>query len=374
MVRSDVQYLEVALRITYGVHGYGRGHAARAMAVLPDLVRRHDVQILAGGDAYDLLSPEFPVQRIPTLGYTYGRRDRPSTWRTIASNGPTVIDILIGGSGFAGVQALVKDFQPDVIISDAEAFTHRAGRRLKIPRIGFDHYGVLVYCRAPCHWYDRPGLMANAMGYRILFGRPDRAIVSSFYSCPPRGAGVRCVAPLLRPEVLQTRASRKDHLLVYLIQPRRQFSDAIKHVLRSYPGPVHVYGLPHLPAEGNLVFLPHSNLPFVEDLASCRAVVSTAGNQLVGEAIHFRKPMLVMPEATVEQRINALALQRMRLGVSVSLGRFSRQVLDDFLARCDEFRANMDRAAEQEWVDARCVLQQTLQELTAVVSQSGVRP
>jgi len=31
--------------IAYGVHGYGKGHAMRASAVLPELVRRHGVLV-----------------------------------------------------------------------------------------------------------------------------------------------------------------------------------------------------------------------------------------------------------------------------------------------------------------------------------------
>jgi hypothetical protein len=60
------------VRIVYGVFGYGRGHATRALSVLPELLQRHDVVVLAGGDAYDALAPELPVVRVPTLRYSYG--------------------------------------------------------------------------------------------------------------------------------------------------------------------------------------------------------------------------------------------------------------------------------------------------------------
>ena len=35
----------------------------------------------------------------------------------------------------------------DVVISDSEAWTHQAAQRLGIPRIGFDHIGVIAYCK-----------------------------------------------------------------------------------------------------------------------------------------------------------------------------------------------------------------------------------
>jgi hypothetical protein len=37
------------MRILYGVFGYGRGHATRALSVLPELMERHEVTVLAGG-------------------------------------------------------------------------------------------------------------------------------------------------------------------------------------------------------------------------------------------------------------------------------------------------------------------------------------
>src|SRR5205085_609536 len=63
-----------AMRIAYGVMGYGRGHAMRTMSVLPALMRHHDVTVFAGGDAHDVLAPLFPAVRIPTIGYRYNRR------------------------------------------------------------------------------------------------------------------------------------------------------------------------------------------------------------------------------------------------------------------------------------------------------------
>lgn len=51
----------------------------------------------------------------------------------------------------------------------------------------------------------------------------------------------------------------------------------------------------------NLEFRPPGNAEFIRDLAACRAVLSTAGNQLIGEAIHFRKPVLALPEAAFDR-------------------------------------------------------------------------
>src|SRR5262249_4918723 len=138
------------MRILYGVHGYGRGHATRTLAVLPHLAARHQLLILAGGDAYQTIAPDYPVVRIPTLGFAYSRGQgarRRSNWHTFRHNCPAILDLLWGGPTSALVREVVSAFAPDVVIADAEAWTHHAADALQIPRISFDHIGIMTYCR-----------------------------------------------------------------------------------------------------------------------------------------------------------------------------------------------------------------------------------
>jgi uncharacterized protein (TIGR00661 family) len=133
------------LRIAYGVFGYGRGHATRALAVLPDLVARHEVLLLAGGDAYQALSPYYPVTRIPTLHFVYQKSGRRDQLGTIADNLSAVSELLLGGEGFRAVVRALRDFSPDVAVCDADPWTHRACAHLSVPRISFDHFGLRAY-------------------------------------------------------------------------------------------------------------------------------------------------------------------------------------------------------------------------------------
>lgn len=352
------------MRIAYAIHGYGRGHATRALAVLPELRKRHEILILAGGDAYDLLRPEYPAHRIPTLRYYYGRNAQRSSLRTVFGNLPSVIDLTFRGPAFESVAETIRDFGADVVISDAEGWSHRAAKHLGIPRIGFDHFGVLVHCALPTEGLDVVKAWFHSLSYRWLMGIPERVIVSSFYPAPPRRPGVAVVGPLLRPEVTATAPREGEHLLAYFNKGVHQFTPAVEAAFRALDMPVRVYGAGQRKPVGKLQFLPTSNLPFVEDLASCRAVVSTAGNQLVGEAIHFGKPMLVIPEATVEQRINAAALERLGLGMRVDQHAFGVGPLLTFLSREREFRANIATTVRDGWSRAVDMIERYIAELT----------
>ncbi len=327
------------MKIAYGVHGFGRGHAMRARAVLPELSRRHEVLVLAGGDAYHALSADFAVTRIPTLKYHYNRRGRLSNYQNIKRNVSMVLDLMLKGPTFQAIEQLLRDFKPDVVLTDSEAYTHRVAAQLGIPRITFDHFGLLIYCRLNLSAADRLIRWGNAFVYRWLFGEPERAVVSWFADAPTRRPGIQMVGAVIRPEVLRMAATRGDYLLAYVSKPD-EFTPQVENALRSAGCPIRIYGTPRRGMDGTLEFKEIANLPFIEDLAGCRGVIATTGNQLCGEVVHFRKPMLGTPMACLEQRLNADAIERMGVGMQVPPRRVTAAVVQRFLAREAEFAAS----------------------------------
>jgi uncharacterized protein (TIGR00661 family) len=344
------------MRIAYGVHGYGRGHATRALAVLDALAVRHEVKVFAGGDARDLLGTRFPVTPVPCLGlaYKHGRRD---TWLTLKSNLPKLLDLVRSGPGVAAVAAAMRDFAPDVVICDAEPWTNAAAQRLGIPRIGFDHFGVLVHCEVALPLGDWLESFIDRVAYRWLMRWPERVLVSSFFRARPRRPSVKLVGPLLGALVRRLQPSRGEHLLVYFNQGSSQLTPRMLDELAALGNEVRLYGLGREGRQGPLTFRPPLREGFLEDLASCRAVLSTAGNQLMGEAMAYAKPVLVVPESTVEQRLNAREIVRMGIGESLSAAELDRAAISRFLARADAYGARArdlttdGQAQAVEWLE-----------------------
>jgi uncharacterized protein (TIGR00661 family) len=319
------------MRIVYGIHGYGRGHATRALGVLPELRQRHEVLVIAGGDAYEALSPIGPVTKIPTLTYVYRKSGRVATPETLHENASRIWDLMSHGDTHKRVIQAFRDFQPDLAICDVEPWTHQVAARLGVPRISFDHFGILAYCKPPMPWADRVRCIRDIAAYRALTGRPDRVIVSSFYDAPSRFPSARCVGALLRDDVLKFKSVRGDYLLAYFNKGEHQYTSHVEEALQRAGLPVLAYGTSRAGVDGNVTYRPPGNASFLEDLARSRAVLSTAGNQLVGEALYFRKPMLVHPERCVEQRLNAAAVSRLGIGEEIRHEDISARAIERFL-------------------------------------------
>lgn len=353
------------MRIAYGVMGYGRGHAMRTAAVLPELMRDHEVRVFAGRDAYQALHARFPCEGLPLIGYQYDSAGRLSASLTLGRNARLTADLFNHGPVTREVWRRLADFAPDLVISDSETWTHRFARHYGIPRIGFDHVGIMAFCHcdfAPRDWWRG---YRDALGYRLFMGEPDRVLVSSFFPAEPRRDGVDVVGPILRDTVRETAPGDGDYLLVYLNKGHHQYTTALDTALRACGERVIVYGTDHRGNDSNLEFRAPANDGFVRDLAGCKGVVSTAGNQLLSEAIYLGKPTLTMPEDVVEQRLNARAIETMGVGMQADLATPTLNRLGQFLERLDEFATNTRPHRRDGLPQARAALRRDIAMLHA---------
>jgi uncharacterized protein (TIGR00661 family) len=202
-------------------------------------------------------------------------------------------------------------------------------------------------------------------------GTADRVLVSSFYPLQPRRPEIKVVGPLLRQAVRDLHPHPGHHLVAYFNQGKDQLRGHVLDGLAGAGVPIHVYGSDRRGQEGSLSFLPLSNLPFLEDLASCRAVISTAGNQLIGEALYLGKPVCVMPEACVEQRLNAAAVERLGIGMRVSAREFTAEKLRTFLDGLDRYVCNLSNHVRDGYQESLEALEEFLGELAPADGRVG---
>ncbi|MCC2111563.1 MAG: hypothetical protein KDJ16_05980 [Hyphomicrobiales bacterium] len=321
-------------RILYGVLGDRGGHLARSIAIarqLPD----HEFLFIGDGRVEEVTRHGFAFQRSPMIG-TELRNGRLDVAATIAE---AVKGLADGRRTLARLEGLIRDFDPDLIVTDYEFFLPRAARRLGRPCISIDRHHALTNCR-----YSKPPghLATRALALSILNGMymaASRYMVVSFAPLEPIDPAITEVfPPVVRRDLDGVMSSDGDHAVVYLygLQPaqvRRMFAGRKRRFV--------IYGMGIDGEDGNLSFRRHSTDGFLADLTSAAYVVSHGGHNLISEALHFRKPLIAFPLGfEYEQYFNAWQLQETGYGASGNT-RAAAASIDRFEAELDRYRERL---------------------------------
>ena len=129
-------------------------------------------------------------------------------------------------------------------------------------------------------------------------------------------------------------SSSGDYLLVYL---RNSVNDVFLRAISDLEIKVKIYGASEgclkstLSQKSNFEFHSLSS-SFVEDLAGCNRLLTTAGNQLISEARKFNKYCLLVPEpGQYEQSINAFYAEKIGLGIQCEAKDLTSNIVKQFV-------------------------------------------
>jgi uncharacterized protein (TIGR00661 family) len=238
---------------------------------------------------------------------------------------------------------LMETSGADLAITDFEPLVAWGAKWAGIPFVSLDHQHFITVCDfrdLPAPLRMRVAIMAPFVSM-YYSGQAD-TIVSGF-AFPPLRKGVNAIQAgvLLRREILAAVPEHGSHITAYV---RRITPDAVMNSLAECGREVRIYGLGQQPAYRNLRFKEINPHGFVEDLATGQALVTTAGNQLVGESLYLGKPVLAIPEAgNFEQQVNGHLLEKMGAGTTAAADRMTRNMVLDFLDQIQTFRSRIDR-------------------------------
>jgi len=302
------------MKILYGVNGEGRGHATRSQVVIDELLNRHDVRVAASGAAFAYLRDRLPsVDEVfgPSFALDHGEIRRWATVRQNFRNAgrdlPDSVRHWIGG---------VREWHPDVVVTDFEPLTGVFARVTRTPMIAVDNIHMVDRCK-----HDDEIVAGAKADYEIaravvgaMVPGAVEYLVTTFFAAPLAYLGTTLVPPILRSEVIAVEAERGDHLVVYSSGDPR-----LIEALRTSGMRCLVYGMrggdEEPETDGALEFRKPSVDGFLEDLRTARGVVTGGGFSLLSEAVYLGKPVLSVPlRGQFEQLMNARYLQRNHYG------------------------------------------------------------
>ncbi len=304
-------------KILYAIQGTGNGHAARALEMVPSLMRHATVDLLVSGSQCDIQLP-WPVKyRLNGLGFVFGKKGG--------------IDLAATLKGFKLANFIrevrsvpVGDY--DLVINDFEPVTAYACLLRRVPCVGVSHQAAVLAPYAP-----RPLTMD-------LWGR----LIMQMYAPTTHSYGFhfkpydeRTYTPVIRREIRETRPHDGKHYTVYLpsygdeaiIEFLSQFANESFEVFSKHSKQAY--------ASGNVNIFPVNKDLFAQSMQNARGVFCNAGFETPAEALYLRKKLCVIPmHGQYEQQCNAYALKNMGVPVIYSLNSrasdlFNQWLIDD---------------------------------------------
>jgi uncharacterized protein (TIGR00661 family) len=331
--------------IHYSVSGEGRGHASRARVLIDRLRPYHRVVVHCYGDAEAILAPLYSgtdvlVRSIPGLRFAYDRRGRLRRAASVVQALPFLWQLRDETRYLA---RLLEADQADLALVDFEPLLPRAARLAGVPVMAVDHQQFLTACDlSSLPWQLRSGATLLAQFVRAFYGGPLPSVISSFFSPPLRRQARQVVQAgvLLRREFLELTPRDGSYLVAYL---RRHPPESVLSALLYCGHPVRVYGAAETGTWANLSFKPLRADGFAEDLAGSLGLVTTAGNQVIGEALSLEKPVLAYPEpGNIEQSINAHFINALGVGRAVPAPQLTPELVADFVRHAPAFARRID--------------------------------
>lgn len=322
-------------RIIYGVMGDSGGHINRSLAVAAELPE-HEFLFVGDGKTELAAARGHGFVRIPMLA-TVLEGNRVRLAATAAHFGKTIL-------GYASIIdslcRVIRDFKPDLAVTDYEFFLPRAARRAGVPTVSLDHQHILTHCRYRPPRRERFNRLMTLASVRCLFSPAERHLVSSFYQLPPLDDTTEVIPPILHRDILDIAPQQGDHAIVYL---RSGMDKRLFNALSSGRREYRIYGPDQTGSIGNLHFRPPSRQGFLEDLATAAYVICNAGHTLTCEALQLGKPILAFPTAYFyEQYFNAYHLDKMGFGRFAPPGEEGVRTLSNFESEFERLKRNLD--------------------------------
>ena len=333
---ATVCYRTTMVRILYGLCGEGLGHASRSRILINHLKKNgHDIRIVAGNKAYRYLSKEFEhVYEIESAQFIY-KGGQASLFRTILW---TLYRTMVSTPhSFLKIKKIIKEFDPELLITDAEPISHAAARLSGIKRMSIDNPQALLYRKYKVKLGEYLSWFILFIAIKVSMLGADKYIIYDFSDEQPDDPRLLFLKPLIQDGILKQKPTYGDHVFVYqTLNPSGDICKMLKNIDETFI----IYGSNKDLVDENLVFKTFNDNEFYQDIANAKAIITNGGFTVISEALYLKKPIYSLPiNHQFEQVVNGKFVEQ--LGAGVYHKKLSEEKLRNFLANLDIYHKNL---------------------------------
>jgi len=317
--------------------GDAMGHITFS-SIVASLLTDHEFLFMGGGKIGLIETMGYKVVELPMLSTYYA--DNQVDLKKTLENATKIL--VRKRSILSRVKDVMKEFRPQVVLTNYEYFTPLAAQQLDIPCVSVDHQHILTQCRWPIDPGWSLGRLLLRLPLEYMYSNAQKYLVSSFFRLEPSNPQkVQVVPSVLRPIVRDFVPHTGDHVLVYQTSP--SFLPLLER-LREVPGQFVVYGFGEKSSSGNLIFKANSTTGFLGDLAGCKYAIVNGGHNVISESLYYGKPILCFPiRLAYEQFLNAFMIKQLGYGDYSLSPHPDIQIFYEFEKKLDLLRTNVSQ-------------------------------
>ena len=342
-------------RCLFIVQGEGKGHMSQALALKEYLLEGgHSVEAMFLGISTPDAVPAYFSENFPGILYTFR-----SPWFLRTPNkkgiyvGRTILFNLLRSIIYIReikrIRSEINTIRPDVVFNFYEMVGALAMRRIApgILRIALGHHFYLHLNSALCKGGPAWHRLLLRMHTNLIIKSCDKVLALS-YREEKGNSNIQVVPPLVRREFREMIRTPGKKYLVYLLN--EGFFYELLLLARRLPGfqaDVFTSLKPDIEIPIGITLHPFDAKKFSNLMASCRALISTAGFDTVAEAAYHGIPLAVIPTQNhFEQKCNGADITAKGIGVAVD--QINQATLEEMTSKeSGAFRKWVDLAGEQ---------------------------
>lgn len=242
---------------------------------------------------------------------------------------------------------------PDLVISDYDPVAAQYAYVKRAPLITIDQQSKYLVGHF-MESVEDTSIIDEIERLSVFFPRAEKRIAVSFFKVEKQKDeayfDVEVFPPMLRRAVIDAKGaplSREPSILMYISaqqlgeQPMEEWLNTLESALPEEFS-AHIF-LPlrlDLPQNtSNVFYYHHGDKRFDQILFASHGVISTAGHNLLSEAMHLEKPLYALPLPAYEQQINASIITNGSFGISSST--LTQVELHTFFANLDQYAENI---------------------------------
>lgn len=301
------------MKIVLGVCGFGLGHSVRQRPIVEGLLARgHDVILVTNDQSHDFFARQLPEVRnlqvyVPVIHTTPDGLDFRAT-----AEDPRNAQGEAHAAFWSACEVIRREFgTPDLVISDYEMVSAQIAYLFGAPLVTLDQQSKFLGYECPSIGPFTPDEHRMRLGY--FFPKARARVATSFFPvnyAPVADFPVTIIPPILGRDIKDLVAAPVDgYVTVYLSAASHieQSVDELLAVFGQFPEHHFTCFVDAEPTQVpvNVTLRANSRAGFIECLRQSDAVISTAGHNLITEALYLNVPMLLLPFHHYEQQLNA---------------------------------------------------------------------